>query len=79
MAAFKSPRPESRLVTLHPGKYWKVGAPEHSNDIRVTIREPTNALLLEFQGYHQYEVEAWHALVHGHVLLVWESNFNRGM
>jgi hypothetical protein len=77
MPAPKIPQTEERLVTLHPGRYWKVDTRGLDSSSRVTICEPTNALLLEFQGYHDKEVEAWHALAHGHVLLVWESSFKK--
>jgi len=81
MSASKIPQTEERLVTLHPGRYWKANTQDLGSGSRVTICEPTNALLLEFQGYHDKmhdkKVEAWHALVHGHVLLVWESSFKK--
>lgn len=72
-----------RLVTLRPGRYWKVHTSsnkESSPDL--DIAEPTSALLLEFQG-NQYNSSyvpkneaCWHALVGGSVILVWESHFN---
>ena len=67
----------NRLVTLRPGRYWKVNS-QDSNQTGIDIRRPTNALLLEFQGYHSKSTdqECWHALVDGEVILVWESSFS---
>ena len=74
----KSCKKENMLVTLHPGKYWKVKTCSHSPEPGVEIKAPTNALLLEFQGCHKDESECWHALVDGQIILVWESNFSKG-
>lgn len=71
---FDSQEKKSKLVTLHPGKYWMV---DPENDT-VIIKDPTNALLLDLQGRHKDSSECWHALVNGHVILVWDSNFSKG-
>ena len=72
---FDSQEKKNKLVTLHPGRYWKVD-PIHDS---VVIKDPTNALLLDFQGRHKDKSECWHALVNGQVILVWESNFSKGL
>ncbi len=68
---------KNRLVTLKPGRYWKVNV-QTSDEVSmgVELKDPTNALLLEFQGNHSDRSECWHALVDGQVILVWESNFD---
>lgn len=71
---FDSQEKKNKLVTLHPGKYWKVD-PEHAT---MVIKNPTNALLLDLQGRHKNSSECWHALVNGQVILVWDSSFSEG-
>ena len=68
----------NRLVTLKPGRYWKVNV-QHGTERGFELKDPTNALLLEFQGNHPDQSECWHALVDGQVILVWESNFDKGI
>ena len=71
-----------RLVTLRPGRYWKVyTGPGENTSQGIDINVPTNALLLEFQGKHNSSYvpnneTCWHALVGGSVILVWESHFD---
>ncbi len=68
---------KNRLVTLKPGRYWKVNGQTDDDDRRgLELKDPTNALLLEFQGNHSDRSECWHALVDGQVILVWESSFD---
>ena len=74
---------KGRLVTLRPGRYWKVNVQSGEQSSRnIDIVEPTNALLLEFQGKHNGSYvprdneTCWHALVGGTVILVWESHFD---
>jgi len=68
---------KNRLVTLKPGRYWRVDAQDGaSKPAGVDLKGPTNALLLEFQGAHHDRSECWHALVDGKVILVWESSFD---
>ena len=70
---------KNRLVTLKPGRYWKVNMQSGDDQSRgVELKGPTNALLLEFQGNHPDRSECWHALVDGQVILVWESSFDEG-
>ena len=72
-----------RLVTLRPGRYWKVHSVSRTSPtLSIDIDNPTSALLLEFQG-KQYNSDyvpnneaCWHALVGGNVILVWESHFH---
>ena len=71
----------TRLVTLKPGVYWKVDVessyvPLPRASTSVELKDPTNALLLEFQGKHRGKDECWHALVDGQVILVWGSSFD---
>lgn len=69
-----------RLVTLQPGKYWRVDPHQLSP---LQLIEPTNALLVEFQGRHgrfnglSTSDECWHALVGGDLVLVWETDFHK--
>ncbi len=68
---------KNRLVTLKPGRYWKVNSQSGNDETKgFEIKDPTNALLLEFQGSHSDRSECWHALVDGQVILVWESSFD---
>jgi len=68
---------KNRLVTLKPGRYWKVNTQSGDDKSRgIELKDPTNALLLEFQGSHLDHSECWHALVDGQVILVWESSFD---
>lgn len=75
---FDSQEKKNQLVTLHPGKYWKVDELAVGNGDSVVLKRPTNALLLELQGRHKDSSECWHALVNGQVILVWESSFSKG-
>lgn len=71
---------QNRLVTLKPGTYWRVEPRDFTQHADLRLTEPTNALLIEFQGRHggnrNENDECWHALVDGEVILVWGSSFN---
>lgn len=71
---------DCQLVTLKPGQYWRARLNNPYVPADLKLKEPTSALLIEFQGLRRdghEDDECWHALVGGQVVLVWESSFDK--